>query len=73
MFEEETNQVETRVTQLTLILTPGETSLGEVQVGEEEEEEEEGPSSARPSLSPPASPGGGHNWVLIKLLFHHLM
>ena len=70
MFEEETNQVETRVTQLTLILTPGETSLGEVQVGEEEEE---GPSSARPSLSPPASPGGGHNWVLIKLLFHHLM
>ena len=68
MFEEETNQVETI---LTLILTPGETSLGEVQVGEEEEEE--GPSSARPSLSPPASPGGGHNWVSIKLLFHHVM
>ena len=65
MLEEETNQVETI---LTLILTPGETSLGEVQVGEEE-----GPSSARPSLSPPASPGGGHNWVLIKLLFHHVM
>ena len=66
MLEEETNQVETI---LTLILTPGETSLGEVQVGEEEG----GPSSARPSLSPPASPGGGHNWVLIKLLFHHVM